>query len=329
MSKHIYVSFIVFLSCAFVGCTLPPSDNSPRFLEPEEFKEISDLTKAKDLTRAGQFPKAELILWRAILRNPDLVVPKNDLGYLFLLESRFEEAEVILKKALKIESSFISARLNLARVYISTSRFDEAIEEYQVIEDLIFSLRPREYELINREPLPPGLLSSIKRLKASTYYLMGVYDEAVCNSFLSQLLSPTLPEVSLHTRLLLSLEKLSEAHEVLRAAVMVHQERIIPEMLFDYGLVLVSLESYDTAKIVFDRILEIPGVGLENRSASRLLRYALETNPGEALLLKESLLDDAQSPCRRNKFDSAGYWPYHTKKLIVSAFKEVCLSDAS
>jgi tetratricopeptide (TPR) repeat protein len=312
----------------FFSCALPPSDNTPRFLDPDEFKEISDLTYAKDLTNAGQLAKAERILWRAIQRSPDLIVPKNDLGYLFLLEERYSEAEDILKQALSIEESFVSARLNLARVYIYTSRFEEALREYETVEHLIFKLKPREYERINREPLPVTLHANVKRLKASTYYLMGIYDEAVCNSSLAQNLAATIPEASLHTRLLLSLEKLSIAHEALRGALIVHQEFLPPDMLFDYGLVLTALESYDTAKLVFDRILELPSIGVENRTASRFLRYALEKNPDEAELLKESLLDDALSPCKRKKFDSAGYWPHHAKELIVSAYKEVCLSDA-
>ncbi len=320
--------WLLCINLIFVACSLPPSDNAPRFLDPDEFKEISELTYAKDLTRAGQLGRAELILWRAIERNPDLVVPRNDLGYLMLLEDRFSEAEEVLQQTLTIEESFVSARLNLARVYIHTSRFKEALLEYETIEHLVFLLKPSEYERINREPLPLTLGASIKRLKASTYYLMGIYDEAACNSFLAQQLAANIPEVSLHTRMLLSLEKLSEAHEILRGAVVVHQELLPPDVLFDYGLVLTALESYDTAKLVFDRILELPSIGTENRTAARFLRYVLEQNPDEAELLKESLLDDALSPCKRRKFDSAGYWPHHAKELIVNAYREVCISDA-
>lgn len=315
--------FLVFYACA-----LPPSDNSPRFLDPDEFKEISDLTYAKDLTRAGQFPKAELILLRAIMRTPALLIPKNDLGYLYLLEERYEEAEKVLNEAIKIEPSFVSARLNLARVYIYTDRYESALEEYETIEDIILNLKPREYEEINKEPLPFNLLASLKRLKASTYYLMGIYDESICNSFLSQNLAANIPEASLHSRLLLSLEKIPEAHDVLRAALIVHQDLLPSDMLFDYGLSLTALDSQDSAKMVFDRILELPTVGVENRTAARFLRYALEKNPDEAVLLKESLLDDALSPCKRRKFDSSGYWPHDVKELIVNAYQEVCLSDA-
>lgn len=321
--KPIFYLFFFSLS-GIISCTLPPSDNSPRFLDIEEFKEISDLTFAKDLTRAGQFQKAELILWRSIKRNPELIVPRNDLGYLMLLEDRFNEAEDILKSVLEIEENFVPARLNLARVYVNTLRFQEALEQYEAVEHISYLLKPSEYENINREPLPQALRGNIKRLKSSTYYLMGIYDEATCNSTLAHIISASLIEANLHSRMLLSLEKLSEAHELLRGAVIVHQDLLPHDMLFDYGLVLVAIQSYDTAKLVFDRILELPSIGIENRTAARFLRYILEQNPDEAELLKESLLDDALSPCKRRNFDSGGYWPHKVKELLFEAYSDVC-----
>ncbi|HMP47712.1 MAG TPA: tetratricopeptide repeat protein [Oligoflexia bacterium] len=321
--------FVVLFCTLIPACTLPPSDNSPRFLDMQEFAQISNLTNAKAYLKAGQIGRAEPILRRMVRDNPDLVVTLNDLGYLLLLDGRYEEAEKVFNDALRIEPRLISIRINLARVYSLTEKYSEAIKQYEIAEDIIYNLSTRSYEEINKEPVVPGLIAKIKRNKASIYYLMGEYDEAICNSLIAQMENPVMQEVSIHSRLLMSLELLSAAHELLKSALIVHEDRLPASMMFDYGLVLVAMESFDTAILVFDRVLGISALGMEEKTASRFLRYAIEKNPSEALLIKESLLDDALSPCKRNKFDSAGYWPYHVNQLILDSYKEVCRSGTT
>lgn len=326
LSKGFYHLFIFFFYINFIACSLPPSDNSPRFLEVDEFIKISTLTKAKDLTRAGRLPQAELLLRNLIHNNPDMMIAKNDLGYLLLLEERYIEAEKILVEVISLQPYFVPARLNLARVFVSTHRFEKAITQYEEIEHIANLLNAREYEEFNRKVLEPFFLASIKRMKASSYYLLGQYDEAVCYSNLSQAESANLQEFNVHVRLLLSLELLSSAHNILRTALMVHQQNLPPSIIFDYALTLVAIGTYETATLVIDRVLETPNLSIEERTAARFLRYALEKKPSEALLLKESLLDDALSPCKRTKFDTAGYWPNKAKELIISAYNDICIA---
>jgi len=325
LSRGFYCLFIIFAFLIAHSCSLPPSDNSPRYLEVDEFIKISTLTKAKELTRAGRLPQAEELLRNLINSDPSLIIAKNDLGYLLLLEERHIEAEKILLEVISAEGYFVPARLNLARVFVSTHRFEEAITQYEEIEHIFNLLNAREYEEVNRKAPEPFFMATVKRMKASSYYLLGQYDEAVCYSNLSQAESANLQEVNVHARLLLSLELLSSAHDILRTALIVHQQNVLPSIIFDYALTLVAIGSNDTAVIVIERVLETPNLSIEERTAARFLRYALEKKPSEALLLKESLLDDVLSPCKRTKFDSAGYWPNKAKELIINAYNDICI----
>jgi tetratricopeptide (TPR) repeat protein len=309
------------------ACLLPPTETVPQYLSEGEFKKVTNLNRAKELMLAGRFDDAELILRSEIVKNPRLSLQYNDLGYLLFLEDRFYESEVMLKKSVALDENFIAPRLNLARVLVALDRYNEAVDILDGILDRVKLISEAEYIKANAESRSPLLQAKVARLKASAYYLMGEYDEAKCYSYVAYSQLGSLEEASLHIRLLLSLESIPTALEMLRGAVEVHKDALPINMTFDYSLALVASANTELAKLVLDQVLGSAGLSQEEIAAARLLRFKLEDNLESEKLIKDSLSEDVSDPCKVKKFDSKGYWPSKATQLITQAYMEVCNSN--
>ncbi len=309
------------------SCLLPPLETTPQYLSDREFQKVSNLSRAKELMLAGRFDDAELILRKEIKNSPNLALQYNDLGYLLYLEDRFQESELILQKAISLEPNFLAPKFNLARVMVSVNRYSEAITILDSIVDINQKISESEFIRANGVARTLGLSAKVERLKASALYLLGRYDEAVCSSYSAYQHTGTLEEASVHIRMLLSLESLGSALELLRGAVIVHKEALPTNILFDYALALVANSESELAKIVLDQVLGSSGLSQEEIAASRLLRFSLESQEADSLLIKESLLDDASAPCKVKHFNSKGYWPDKTYQLVNKAYMEVCSTN--
>jgi len=309
------------------SCLLPPRETTPKYLSENEFKKVTNLSRAKELMLAGRFDDAELILRQEIKNSPNLALQYNDLGYLLYLENRFDESQLILRKAILLELNFIAPRFNLSRVLVSMDKFKEAIEVLDSIVDVDKTVSQSEYIRANGEGRIVGLQARVARLKASALYLLGEYDEALCNSFASYQMVGSLEEASVHIRMLLSLEDLVPALELLRGAVIVHKESLPVYISFDYALALIANNELELAKLVLDQVLGSSGLTQEEIAGARLLRFKIEEREAESLLIKESLLEDVSAPCKVKHFNSKGYWPNKTFEMVEKAYKEVCSTD--
>lgn len=322
---------LVVLSPLFLlllqSCLLPPTETVPQYLSEGEFIKVTNLSRAKELMLAGRFDDAEAIFRSEINKNPNLALQYNDLGYLLFLEDRIPESELVLRKAMSLEPNFIAPRLNLSRVLVALDRNQEAVEVLEGVIDRDKNMSQSEYIRANGEARPSLLNAKIARLKASALYLGGQYDEALCSSYSAYLQVGSLEEASLHIRMLLSLESLSTALEMLRGSLEINKEAFPIAMSFDYALVLAASENTPMAKLVLDQVLGSTGLSQEEIAAARLLRFKLEENEENGLLIKESLLDQASDPCKVKKFDSKEYWPAKTLKMITEAYMEVCDSN--
>lgn len=330
MLSRITFKFKFFVCIAIFfqqSCLLPPTETVPKYLSEGEFNKVTNLNRAKELMLAGRFDDAEYILRTEINKNPNLALQYNDLGYLLYLEDRFQESEVVLRKAISLEFNFVAPRLNLSRVLVSLDRSKDAVEELDRVVDLDKSISQSEFIRANGEARSATLLPRVARLKASAYYLLGQYDEAKCYSYSAYAQTGSLEEASLHVRMLLSLEALPVALDILKGAVEVHKEALPISMTFDYALVLVASKNNSLAKLVLDQVLGSTGLSQEEIAAARLLRFKLEEVEENVQLIKESLSGEVADPCRVKKFDTKGYWPAESVRMITEAYMEVCNSN--
>ncbi len=320
---------VLSASLSLSSCLLPPSENGPKFLSNEEFETLTELTKSRELVQSGRLDDAELILRKLIRKRSQKPIPYNDLGYLLYLESRFEEAEPILKKSINLQPIFIAPRLTLARVYIANGNFEDAFAELDNIEQIFDSSSPSEYLKANGEAVSSSLRSQIARFKASSYYLNGQFDEAVCHSDLSKKITGSMADSTVHLRLLMSLEMIPAALTVIDNISASTPSGLTTPLLFDQSMALFSMSKIDSkykidAETALDRVIELAGLDQEEVSAVRLLRYDIQKQTTEFELTKESLLDEVSNPCKIKNFDTKGYWPKSVLYAVKSSYKEVC-----
>ena len=323
--KSLYLLLFIFLS----SCLLPPPNTNPKYLKKDEFKQLSLLTDAKLLTRSGRLDSAELIYRQQIKDYPDNLIPLNDLGYLLIVENRLEEARDALNKVLLQEPKFIPARLNLARIYVINNEIQKAINEFDLIENIADSNTPAELTEIIGNSLPADFFAELSRLKSSAFYLGGELDEAICYSRRAATLRPNSLELNLHARLLLSLDRIEEAISILKSAVVDSQGETSKQMIFDYALALVAAENNDNAKIALDRVLESGNLSPRELAAAKFMRYAVEKNPADSLVLKENFIEKSVNDCKIENFDVDGYWPYYAISLVLKSQKELCSTDGN
>jgi len=308
----------------FSSCLLPPVDTGPRYLEEKEFSELSAVTEAKSLLQSGRLDSAEM-LYRNVLRsNPNSLVSQNDLGYLLLLENRLEEAQEILQNVIETEPKFIPSRLNLARIYVEKDLIGLAIDQYNEIERIIDSNTDTGLSEIIGEKLPPNYLANIYRKKSSAYYLEGDFGEAICYSDLAMKLNPLLLEMDLHARLLYSLENNAAGVATVQNLIFTNENELPNNIVFDFALGLISINDFERAKPVLDRVLEKGNMLPREMVAARILRYAVITNDTESLVYKENFKENNLLDCEMTNFDVDGYWPYNSLRLIQETKSDLC-----
>jgi tetratricopeptide (TPR) repeat protein len=312
---------------SMASCLLPPINTDPKYLEKGEFKELSTITEAKNLTRSGRLDKAEVLYRKLLKQNSKSLIPLNDLGYLMILEERFEEAEIFLKKVIKLEKNFIPARMNLARLYAAKNEFNKVIEQYDIVEDITSSYNQTELVEIIGENLNPDFNADLYRLKSSAHYLNGDFDEAVCSSEKAMALRAGTFEKNLHARLLMSLEKVDLALSLLKQTVLENQGNVSKELFFDYSLALTSSNEKDNAKLVLDKVLEGGNLSPKELAAAKFMRFGVESNPADLLVLKDNFAENDSDACKFSSFDVNGYWPYNAYVIVLKSQKELCKSD--
>jgi tetratricopeptide (TPR) repeat protein len=80
---------------------------------------------------AGEMPKAEGLLLRALEANPDHSGSMANLGAFYSRHDRIPDAIRLLERALRIDPENIDARINLGSAFARTGRLRKAIAEYE------------------------------------------------------------------------------------------------------------------------------------------------------------------------------------------------------
>jgi len=316
------------LSVFFVaGCITPPK---PTTLPSDSYKAVALVRQGQELARSGRAKRAEEYFREALFYEPDSDAILNDIGYSLLTQQRFEESFKFFLDALKINAENQSARLNLARSYYLAGHLEGAAETFHEIlaKQEISSTEADAKKITDKDREISSF--QIYRNLAVVYYALGYLDDAICYSNKAFQLSYSMEETSQHARMLLSLDRTVAAIQILQSTIAVHRDAVPANLMFDYGLALITVGNYGLAEEALSRALKKPGLGSGERKYVKSLKLLIDENRRQGTAAAQSVAINYPSPednilCSgESKAEPEGldYWPTSffdaNEKLIAS-----------
>jgi hypothetical protein len=304
---------LVVLCCVWTwSCIHPPEVKHASVLPREELEVISLIDQGKNYAARGRAELAEDAFRKALAMQPTMGSLYNDLGLALQSQQRLSEAETVYRKALELLPNNVIARDNLARVLYQKGEPESALKEYDLIIDVINRVPADQVLQSSGAELGNDELIRVYRDKAIVYYDLGIYDEAVCYSWLASSLAASFVEAGQHARLLMSLDKTQQALQVLRDVVTVHQANVPSKILLDYSIALFVTGDHNLAKAAITRMLGFAVISRADRRTAHMLKLLLaieEKSEKEATIIKDTLLEEDSDLCELDFIDKENYWP--------------------
>lgn len=325
------------ISVALSGCILPPARNTASVLSQEELEIVSTVSLAKDYSKSGRMDLAEAEFRKALILSPNSSNIQNDLAYVLQSQNRLDEAKELYLQTLTKQPDNIVARDNLARLYFQKGEFRAALLE---LLRLIDSLNEKGEDKLRKEfgdTVGNQEIISAYRKLATIYYTVGVYDDARCYSALAHRNANSVEEAGLHIRLLLSLDLVKEAMEVLTEVVSVHGDSVPAKLMLDYSLALFLTGNEELAGVAVKRVLAASGLDGHSRKSARILTMILANKSGvesELQAAEEALTEDDPEWCENLAkkigagesidLDVDNYWPLDYVERVSEVVKKLC-----
>ena len=102
-------------------------------MEPE----VTDLARAEDLMRRGEFAQAEHCLLNLLDQNPFDACVHNDLGVLYFQTQRFGDAKAHFMLAIECNPQYEEAWSNLVELFASLGHLHHALPFFRRFETLV------------------------------------------------------------------------------------------------------------------------------------------------------------------------------------------------
>ncbi len=318
------------------ACIVPPQPTS----EPSDtYKAVALVRQGQELARSGRAKRAEGYFREALLFEPNSDSILNDIGYSLLSQQRFDESSKFFLRAIKLNPDNQSARLNLARSYYLSGQLEGAAETFhQILE------QQEKSSLLVQSKSPNNKDSEVSKHKiyrnlAVVYYAMGFLDDAICYSSKAFQLSSSMEETAQHSRMLLSLDRLGSAIQLLQNTIAVHRDKVPANLMYDYGLALITVGNYGLAEEALSRALKKQGLSSEDKLNVRNLKLLIDESRRQGVGQASQLVVEYPDPgsnslCgTRVETETRGleYWPesfFETnKELIKNLCSATRLSD--
>jgi tetratricopeptide (TPR) repeat protein len=244
-----------------------------------------------------------------------------------LSQDRFLEAGEAFERSLALNPKNVIARDNYAKLLYRRGGYSASIEQYFILLDTLFSSKKSELKELLGQEFNESELVDIFRNLSSAYFALGYFDEAVCYSELARQRLPDAFQVSLHSRLLMSLGRNEEAFNVMNETIVVTRANVPSFMLADFGILLLERGEYSRAQESFNRALSSARLSRQEREAAWLgAIYAgiRQEKTKEVKLLAKQLLTTQDQLCEEGTIVEQSYWPLGFRDNLIIAKKEVC-----
>ena len=293
-------SFAAGALCLLVGCIQPPTANTASVLTTEELKLITTVSVGKQFAKQGRMDLAEAEFRKALLARPNADNVENDLAFTLQAQGRFSESEKLYKQALAISPDNVVARQNLARLLYQDGRYEESIRELLITIDTYYRIEPDKLTKQFGTPIDTSDLVSIYRKLAITYYAAGVLDEAKCYSTLAYAVGANMYEAAQHARMLLSMDLVPQAAEMLSSVVIANSGNVPSDVMFDYSMSLYVNGNVPLAGLALRRALAAGNLTQKTRRSARLLGMLIaikESKRSDLVTYQDGLFEDEPSFC--------------------------------
>jgi len=267
----------LFLYCS--ACVLPPTADS--ILPENELSIVTYTKRGGEYATSGRMDLAELNLRLALKFAPAVPDINNNLGYVLLSQGRLSEARLYIQKALRAMPESLTARANFARVLYLQGELEASRDNYEKLLDFYYSYWNEGIGKGGMKFTSHDLTVAIRDL-STVYIELGNAGEAFCYSEFASLLGDASYTSLQHERFLIANERADLALNVIQEQL--KQDGANSSYLFDYGIALYLMDSYQLSKQTFLRIAAYSQVDPTIRYMSLLMR----------LLLAEKINDDKE-----------------------------------
>lgn len=222
-------------------------------LDKKELLFLSLVERGKELANARRPTKAEENFRKALLVFPNVAHVYNDLGLVLQEQGRLQEAYKYYLKAVGLDSGSLAIRENLARVTFLLGNFDLSYLYYmQLLKQHWQAVADRS---VDPFPLTTVELQAVYRSMSLVKYSMGELDESICYSRLATGNYVDIAETGEHLRLLLSLDKTTEALAVMHLLALTRGLDLPNSILADYALVSIYAGDADLGRSIVEFLL--------------------------------------------------------------------------
>lgn len=196
MWRSLFICFTLMVA----GCALPVKQNSgQKFIDEHDLDAVSLARQGGEFFRTGRMVDAELYLRQSLYINPGAPNIRANLASVLVALKEYDEAFQILQNLMQEYPESNEFEDQLARSYIEIGDYDAAAVHLRRVFER--ALNKRDFPLAAREA----------RSQAALAFRVGHEESALCESSQALFLKRDADEVSRHAKLLLALNRPSDA----------------------------------------------------------------------------------------------------------------------
>ena len=327
--SFLILSFLILLS---FGCVTAPSVDRARILPEQEVNALTLVKRAKDLAATGRHDLAEQDFRSAIRLLPKQSSVFNDLGVALMAQNRFSESGEMFQRAYQLDSSNAVALENYAKVLYRDREYFFSIVQFSKLIDLLYTKSEDEIKKSSGQVYGNAEFVNILRNMASANFALGYFDESLCLSNEALLRSPDLYQVGVHSRLLLTFEKVDECYTVLNNTITLLNGAVTPGMMLDYSITLYLRGDLDKAVETVDSALKNPQINSEEKKIAILTSYLIleaQKKDKEAESLAISTVENNIMLCDSQELMKNSYLPAGFEDQLKVVRGRVCKIQSS
>ncbi len=320
---------LYILTLFLSACVTAPNVDRARILPDAEVAAVTIVKKAKDLSSSGRYDLAEQELRIAVKMLPNQSSVFNDLGVVLMSQSRYLEAADVFLQATDLDPYNAVALENYAKVLYKDGDYFSSLKQFDKLLDLLFSSSEEQIQKSTGKIYTNQDFVNILRSKASAYYALGYYDQSLCLSNEAMLKSPDIYQVGIHSRLLLSFDRVDESHQILENTINFLNGVVPPGMMLDYAVTLFLKKDYDKSATYTDNALKNPQINSVEKRIGLLTSYmilVMQKKDKEAENLAENMINNDEQLCSINQLMKNSYLPASFEDLLKLVRGRICKS---
>lgn len=309
------------------GCVTAPTVDRARILPDKEVTALTLVKRAKDFASTGRHDLAEQDLRSAIILLPKQSSVFNDLGVSLMAQNRYSEATEMFLRAVRLDANNAVALENYAKVLYRDKEYFFSLAQFNKLLDLLYSKSEEEIKKSSGQSYGNIEFVSILRNMASANLALGYYDEGLCLSNEALFRAPDLYQVGIHSRLLLSFERVNESYALLNNTVVGLNGAVTPGIMLDYAITLFLKRDLDKAAEAADSALKNPQINSEEKKVAILTSYLIlnaQKKHKEAESLAASSVSANQHFCDSEQIMKNSYLPADFEDQLKVVRGRVC-----